>query len=294
MAVYDGARIANDGLLEVARLCAMAALKSPQMTQKTNITIQVLTDEDVLPIIEVTEALGQLEKGLYYGEAITLRPEYERGTPPVILLIGSNNITSSELNWNCGACGWPTCAELNRYSAQIRKDLNGASQAGPSCIWKELDFGAACSWACAAASHYNVENRITGSIGDAAKRIGYLEDCNSPVGLIVGPCRDQIYFSRAASRGRYTEQDYREYAMRALPQLWTTSPWAENAPFKYGENWEQKKKILKLVDEEIAPEVEAIQQQVTERIEEIKSRVQAKRRTLCVEQVAVAKGERSE
>ena len=280
MGVYDGNRVANDGLLDVARLCVMAALKSPQMTQKTNIITQIVTDEDVLPIIEVMEAQGELEKGLAYGEAITFRPDYDKGTPPVFVLVGSNNLVRSELNWNCGACGWPTCADFNRYSAQIRRELKGARQAGPRCVWKELDYGAACSWACAAASHYNVENRVMGSVTGAARLIGYLEDCNNSVALVLGPCRDQIYFNRPASRKRYTEQDYQEYAMRVLPQLWITSPSAANSPFKYGEGWQQKKKILKTVDEEITPEVQVARQRVQERIMEIRARVEAKRKAL--------------
>jgi len=221
MGVYDGNRVANEGLLEVARLCVMAALKAPQMTQKTNIITQIITDEDVLPIIEVMEAQGELEKGLAYGEAITFRPDYERGTPPVFVLIGTDNLVRSELNWNCGACGWPTCAEFNRYSAQIKRGLKGARQVGP-----------------------------------------------------------QVYFNRPASRRRYTEQDYQEYAMRVLPQLWITSPAAANPPFKYGDGWQQKKKTLKVVDEEITPEVQQTRQRVQERIAEIRARVEARRKAL--------------
>ena len=97
---------------------------------------------------------------------------------------------------------------------------------------------------------------------------------------MLGPCRDQIYFNRPASRKRYTEQDYQEYAMRVLPQLWITSPSAANSPFKYGEGWQQKKKILKTVDEEITPEVQVARQRVQERIMEIRARVEAKRKAL--------------
>jgi hypothetical protein len=45
MPLYDGRKLAQEGLLQVAQHCAQAALHAPQLIGKTEIKMEVVTGE---------------------------------------------------------------------------------------------------------------------------------------------------------------------------------------------------------------------------------------------------------
>jgi hypothetical protein len=111
----------------------------------------------------------------------------------VLLLIGAD-LTKAKSGWDCGACGFDTCAEFNKY-----RKLNygmGLSSFGPSCMLNVLDFGIACDYASAAASKFDIENRIHMSVGLVALYLAYLEDVSSVLGLSLGPLKEFWYYNR--------------------------------------------------------------------------------------------------
>ena len=66
---------------------------------------------------------------------------YDEGNPPVVLLLGAD-LTKSTSGWDCGACGFPTCAEFNRTASCIT--AWAFLSYGPSCMLNVLDIGIAC------------------------------------------------------------------------------------------------------------------------------------------------------
>jgi len=121
---------------------------------------------------------------------------YYEGRAPVLLLIGAN-ARHSDLNWNCGACGFRTCGEFNKHAKETEPDplLMGD---GPTCHWLNMDYSAACCYACATAWNHNVTNRIEIATGMAARHIGYMPECNYVLGLPLGPCEDLFWYNRSA------------------------------------------------------------------------------------------------
>ncbi|MBI2305448.1 MAG: hypothetical protein HYU86_11980 [Chloroflexi bacterium] len=299
MGIYTSERVAQEQLLEVSKYCLMAAMKSPQTTGKVTVKGIILTGEDTLPVIEAMEAQAEAEEGPYlsFGDGKTLRLYYDQGDPAAIIIFGAtSNPFRSELNWNCNACGFKTCAEFNRFSREIERGVKegkpvnlrakypgwpealppGARQTGPTCVWKVLDYGAACGWMAAAASHFNVENRLQGTTGGAARNVGFLPDVYQPVALIVGPCRDQVYYSRPIMKHAYTEEDFRDFAMRALPQLWDTFPGMGDPVFKHSDTWQLEPKYLRWVEHKPTPELVEKRKRSQEKIMGIRARVAAR------------------
>jgi uncharacterized ferredoxin-like protein len=215
MGIYDGNKLAQEHLLDVAWQVVGAALKAPQVTARLELKTEVLTDEDILPIIELFESTADIfplhkEVGVQYRDLI------EMGEPPVFVLLGAD-ITHSKTGWDCGACGFATCREFNKFSreSQPAKSMTG----GPSCDWLALDFGIATDYACIEAARCNVNNRICLWEGLAARALGYLEGCSVVLALPIGPFKDIWYYSRPVMKKVWTYEDYQEHMFRTAPIL---------------------------------------------------------------------------
>lgn len=269
MAVLDGKTVANEGIVNVAAIAAMAALKAPKMAN-TEIRMEILTGEDVLPLSEILGIIGEAS-AFVSGDASCGRKAYEAGTPVVELLLGADT-TYSDLNWNCGACGFDTCAEFNKYSKENKS--RGPFYGGPSCNWKALDFGMAQSWAAAATWQLNVENRTQTSYGVAGLLLGYLEGCNVAVGVSMGPCRDQVWYSRPDLKDSFDMSEHEQFMLNCIPQIMVGFTGAGYPLIKHGPQWAAEPKFLKMTED---PEWAAKQQDILSRVVGVIEREQAKR-----------------
>jgi len=293
MGIYDGNKLANENLYEVAKLCVMAALKAPQVTGKVELKTEIITGEDTLPIIEarekVMESRARLAPRLPGGTPVrtvrrrssyNLRVNYDAGTPSVLIFFGTNSLIRSELNWNCGACGFQGCREFNKYSLHIKKTIPGR-QVGPTCVWKHLDFNAALGWACAAAWQYNVDNRLLGFEMGTARMLGYMEDYSHSELLALGPCADLVWWNRRGMAGQ-TEEEYMERAWRAMPQFWNTFIGAGDPLTRYDvkEFLFKPKRLVRVEAPPPSPEMVEAQQALEKEIARIRARVAARRREL--------------
>ena len=244
MAIYDGNKLAQERILDVANFCAMAAVKAPQMTGKIQVLTEIITDEDVDPIEEI---LGIQAKTsiVAEGDYTTLRYCREHGQRPVILLVGASGLRHSEMGWDCGACGFSTCEEFNKYSdetAEAVSKLRRRFHLGPQCAWKQVDLGGAMSWASAAAAEFNVENRMIASIWNVAKLVGYMEKAESGASLCLGPVANLVYYDRPSVVGKWTADEHMEYLFRAMPSHFMGFTGVKDPRFKYGDEWEKKPK----------------------------------------------------
>jgi hypothetical protein len=89
MPVYDGNEMAHEELFEVAKMCAQAALKSPQITGRLKLHMKIVTGEDLEPIMSALAALGKIDL-FNMASAMCWTKTYYEGRPPVLLLIGAN------------------------------------------------------------------------------------------------------------------------------------------------------------------------------------------------------------
>lgn len=262
-------KIIQDNMINVAGLAGMAALKAPKMA-KAEIKFEILTGDEVLPLIEVVGILGE-QSAFTAGDAACGKIAHEQGTPIVELLIGADT-TSSDLNWNCGACGFDTCAEFNVFSKKNKSA--GPYYTGPSCNWKSLDFGIAHAWACAAVSQMNVENRAQASFGAVGLLLGHLQGCNVAVSISLGPCRDLVWFNRPDLVHNFNMKEHEEFMLNCLPQLYAAFTGGGYPQMKHGPNWSNEPKYLKLMEN---PEWAAQHQDIIKRVVAVLEREKSKR-----------------
>ncbi|RJP70321.1 MAG: hypothetical protein C4532_09495 [Candidatus Abyssobacteria bacterium SURF_17] len=260
MAYYDGKKLANEGLLSVAQLCAMAALKAPQMTGTTEVKVEILTGEDLDPLIEVLGILGQ-DNTVCYGDNKTLQSCKDKGTVPVVMLIGGIGLGNSGLDWDCGACGFATCKEHDAYLAVEREkppDFTRPSAfgtPGPVCVWKAIDVGMAMDWAAATAFQHNIENRAMASVGVISQALGYLATSEVSIGICLGPCEPEVYYNRPSLKEQYDKELVVNYMMRAFPTHFMGFPGTGDPRMKYSAEWETDARYVRVAKrEEVAQE----------------------------------------
>ncbi|MDA8405123.1 MAG: DUF2148 domain-containing protein [Desulfobacteraceae bacterium] len=221
-----------DHLIEVAKSIVLAIHKAPQITGKTQIAAEIIWGEDLTPIVEVMGPVSQVMRYVKWDYE-TIKHCCDKGESPVIIAIGGK-ISKSNLGWNCGSCGFDTCAEFNAYSKEYK---GGGQLGGPSCNWKMLDWAMACDWACAAAWQYRVDNRIMGSLGFALNALGFMPDMDVKLGLALGPPRDMVYYSREEMhKGMSYEMDKQDM-VNCVPTQFAAFPGGGAPMYKTKNDW---------------------------------------------------------
>jgi len=94
----------------------------------------------------------------------------------------------TNMNLNCGYCGFPTCAE---------KDLHE----GLPCAFPLNDLGIAIGSACATAADNRVDTRVMFSAGLAAKELGWLGgECKVAYAIPISATGKSPFFDRTSTR----------------------------------------------------------------------------------------------
>jgi uncharacterized ferredoxin-like protein len=191
MAIYDGIEAANEHLLEVTKACALAAAKAPTLTGLFDLKMEIITGEDLEPMIQILESLGKTSN-FQLNDATSFRSYKNEGVLPPVLLLGGD--MGKPPMWNCGGCGFPTCGEFLKYLS--RNKGVGAGAYGPSCLWKIIELGIAADHASACAAMHHAESRVLFSLGAVSMFLGRLEGCSFVVGMPVGPAGQYRWFDR--------------------------------------------------------------------------------------------------
>jgi len=232
MARYSGRESAQEHLLDVARHVVHAIHRAPQMTGKLKIETEILTDEDLVPILDVMQELAKVFRFVEWDHVL-LRACYDRGEPPVLVLIGAD-LANADLAWDCGACGFDTCREFRAHCEELG---GGGMLGGPSCNWKALDYGVVCDWSCAAAYQYRVDARIMGSIGVPLSLLNYLPGCNAKIGLPIGPAKELVYFNREDLHSTMNYEMDRHDLLQCIPTTFMAFPGGGKPAIKSKDSW---------------------------------------------------------
>ena len=234
MARIKGNDARKEAVMHVATLAAAAAYRAPQLSGRLKIETEIVTGEDMDPILDFFEQLAPIAPVMKFDYETLKFFRKNKETLP-ILLIGSD-LTRSELGWDCGACGFATCGEFNIYTKKNRSP--GHMIDGPSCIWKLLDFNAACDFACASVAQNRMDCRAMGTIGLAAKSVGFLPGSSYVTAIPIGPAAEMVYFSRPQNfASAKDEADHREPFFRTSPTHWMTFPGSGRPMIKNTQKW---------------------------------------------------------
>ena len=140
----------------------------------------------------LNEATYAFKESKSTNEAFWNRDAANIENSQALLLIGlSKPVTAG---YDCGACGYPTCAEFTKNKQMKAKEMG---YTGPHCVMRMMDIGVALSSAAKTASIHNVDNRVQQRVGAAARALGLI-NAEVAMGIPVSIGGKSIYFDRQA------------------------------------------------------------------------------------------------
>ena len=169
---------------------AASARTAPKAGGKDFLEIVVIVkDEDLKKIANAMKEYAPKSTNV----AFWLRDASNIESSQALLLIGlAKPVTAG---YDCGACGYPTCAEFAK-DRQIQDKEMGYT--GPHCVMRMMDIGVALSSAAKTASLLNVDCRIQQRVGAAARAIGLIK-AEVVMGIPLSITGKNIYFDRQAA-----------------------------------------------------------------------------------------------
>jgi formate dehydrogenase beta subunit len=139
MPKYDGNIFAHEGLLQVAQHCAQAALHAPQLTGKTEIKMEILTDKELEDFFSIQ---GEANKRGVVFSGETYKLAYDLGQPPVLLLMGAD--ATPDVKAPCRvAC--PVGIDVPRY---IRLIGDGKYDQAAAVVREKVPLASVCARIC--------------------------------------------------------------------------------------------------------------------------------------------------
>jgi uncharacterized ferredoxin-like protein len=168
-------------LTVVAELMEIAARTAPKARGQDFIVMSILEGEALQPLVDKMAEIGERTARPFF-----VRDSKNVAASEVVLLIGIRDAQKAGLN--CGACGVPTCADLNTNS-------HAGEFSGPQCAFRVLDLGIAVGSAAKTASMFNADNRVMYTIGAAARELGLI-DADFVMGIPLSATGKSIYYDR--------------------------------------------------------------------------------------------------
>ncbi len=194
-------------LRQVAQLCSVAAMTAPKSGgqlflkgAKPFIETVIVEDRDTLKrLADWLRARGnKLKQPIWFRDAdaaenldLVLFIGLAKWYPPV---------------YDCGACGYATCAEFLRAAPKYRTEASEDWEfPGPICQLRCVDLGIAVGSAAKTASLNNVDARCQTRIAAAARHLGVIE-ADLAVALSMSVSHKNIFFDKKIPDVNFDEQ----------------------------------------------------------------------------------------
>ena len=160
----------------VARLCAAAAVTAPKsggqlFRRGKPLFIETVFVDDHETLLRLAAWMKQ--RGRERRQEIWFRDAALAERLDGVLFIGLKDWYPPI--YDCGACGFATCAEFTEANRERRADSKAFEFAGPQCNLRDIDLGIAVGSAAKAASLYNVDTRCQTRIAVAARKLGFIQ-----------------------------------------------------------------------------------------------------------------------
>ncbi len=98
-------------------------------------------------------------------------------------------------NYDCGACGYATCAEFLHATKPLRDASEELEFAGPTCNLRDIDLGIAVGSAAKAAAIHSIDCRCQTRVAVAARKLGLIA-ADLAVALSLSMTHKAIGFDR--------------------------------------------------------------------------------------------------
>ena len=189
--------IARDAARQVATLMAAAAITAPKSGGQLMLAGKPPFLETV--ILDDPEHRHQLAAWLRARGAERLEPIWFRDADVAeavhaILFIGLA-ANWYPPNYDCGACGYATCAEFLHATKDMRRDSDELEFTGPSCNLRDIDLGIAVGSAARTAALHAIDCRCQTRVAVAARKLGYIT-ADVAVALSLSVTQKAIGFDR--------------------------------------------------------------------------------------------------
>lgn len=186
-----------DAVRQVASLMAAAAITAPKSGGQLMLAGKPPFLETVL--IDVPEQRGQLARwlrarGTERREAIWFRDAEVAEAVDAILFIGLAPNWYPP-NYDCGACGYATCAEFLHAAKTLRAASAELEFTGPTCNLRDIDLGIAVGSAARTAAINAIDCRAQTRVAVAARKLGHIS-AEVAVALSLSVTHKAIGFDR--------------------------------------------------------------------------------------------------
>lgn len=176
----------KNGLARAVELMAVAAYNAVKFSDRNTIKMAVMGKEDMENISEFCYSLGDMSPlGARDGRALQSMVK----EPLAMLIIGDKR--KSDFNYNCGACGYRTCAELNKAEF-----VEALTSNGPFCLFKSINLHMAANAAAAMAWKLGLQCRVFSTFGFGAKAMETLPDVDTAVAVMASVSKRDPFFDR--------------------------------------------------------------------------------------------------
>ena len=172
----DQDAIAADAVRHVATLMGAAAITAPKsggqlfLAGKPNpLQTVIVTDPDTRHEL----AAWMRARGKERRETIWFRDAEVAEAVQAILFLGLAPNWYPP-NYDCGACGYATCAEFLNATKTLRQDAGELEFAGPTCNLRDIDLGIAVGSAAKTAALHSIDCRCQTRVAVAARKLGVI------------------------------------------------------------------------------------------------------------------------
>jgi len=193
---YDDIRAG--AVRHVAQLMAAAAITAPKsggqlfLAGKANFMETVIADD---PATRGELAAWMRARGKERRERIWFRDAEVAEAVDAILFVGLLPGWYPP-NYDCGACGYATCAEFLNHTRALRQESAELEFAGPVCNLRDIDLGIAGGSAAKTAAIHSVDCRCQTRVAVAARKAGLIQSDHA-VALSLSVTPKAIGFDRA-------------------------------------------------------------------------------------------------
>jgi len=183
-------------VLQVAKLMAAAAITAPKsggqlFLQGKHLFIETVIVDDDPTLSEL--ARWMRARGKERREAIWFRDAEAAEAIDAVLFIGLTEWYPP--NYDCGACGYATCAEFLHATHPLRTQSTELEFTGPTCNLRDIDLGIAVGSAAKTAAIHSIDCRCQTRIAVAARKLNIIA-ADIAVGLSLSLTHKAIGFDR--------------------------------------------------------------------------------------------------
>jgi uncharacterized ferredoxin-like protein len=170
---YDSIRV--DTVRQIAKLMAASAITAPKSGGQLFLAGKPLFVETV--IVDDRDTLTRLAawmraRGKERRESIWFRDAEMATLVDAVLFVGLSGWYPP--NYDCGACGYATCAEFMHATKQLRRESDELEFTGPQCNLRDIDLGIAVGSAAKTAAIHSIDARCQTRVAVAARKLGVI------------------------------------------------------------------------------------------------------------------------